>query len=152
MFQTIKYRGYFLHITNGGTEPGVGVKVQSPEVGGGIVYQCKTLGVAKRWVLKHERTKLAERKAAATPDYSSVEFWDAAPEYDTRAFWVLALKQPGTDDAHGRNLLIIGWGVAGAIRCTREYAEFRLRACRNGHTRRAVIVSAACGVNDGGIH
>ena len=53
------------------------------------------------------------------------EFWKAAPAYDSYAFWVLACQQAGEVDSHGRDLLIIGHGAAGPIRCTREYGENR---------------------------
>ena len=81
-------------------------------------------------------------------DYSSADFWDAAPEYGSRAFWRLALKQPGQDDAYGRNLLIIGVGAAGPIRCTRAYAEDRLDRLRKSNAVMAASISSYCGIND----
>jgi hypothetical protein len=60
---------------------------------------------------------------AATVQTSA--FWEAAPAYDTPAFWALALRQPGERDGFGRVLLVIGFGATGPIRCTREYGEHR---------------------------
>lgn len=59
-------------------------------------------------------------------DLESEADWAKTPEYDSRAFWRLVLRQASRTDDANRELLVIGLGVSGPIRCTREYGQNRL--------------------------